>query len=84
MKRKLLSKHKYYLYVIKVDELPSTKMSTNGYIHVFNSCSLQPTTTILKGFDSPDTSGSIKAKEVDKDTINLLFDFKVERQVYVL
>ena len=59
-------------------------MSTDSYIHVFNSCSLQPTTTILQGFDSPNTSSSIEAKEVDKDTVNLLFDFEVERQVYVL
>lgn len=72
------------LYVIQIYELPASKVSSDSYIHVLDSCPFQPATTIFKGFDSPYASSSIKTKEVDEHTIHLLFNLKVEGQVYVL
>lgn len=54
-------------------------MSTNSNIHVLNSSTFQPATTLLKSLYPPDTSSTIETKEVKEYTINLLLNLKVKR-----
>ena len=59
-------------------------MGSDSYIHVFYSCPLKPATRFFKCFYSPNTSSSIKTKEIKEDTINLLFNLKVEAEINIL
>lgn len=59
-------------------------MGSDCYIHVFYSCPLEPATGFFKCFYSPNTSSSIKTKEIKEDTINLLFNLKVEAEINIL
>ena len=60
------------------------EMSSDSYVHILNGCSFKPTSRFLKGFDSPHSSGSIEAKEIQEDTINLLLNLEMKTQIDVL
>lgn len=73
-----------YLNIIEENEFPSMKVSTHSNVHVFDSSPLQPTTRVLQSLNPPHTSGSIEPKEINENTVHLLFYLKVKRQINVL
>lgn len=59
-------------------------MGSHSYVHILYCCSFKPSSGLLKGFNSPNTSSAIETEEIKEHPINLLFYLKVETQVNVL
>ena len=73
-----------YLNIVKIQKLPSLEMCSDSNIHVFNGCSLHPSSGVLKGLNSPHSSRSVEAKEIKECAINLLLHLEVEAEIYIL
>ncbi|GER31413.1 30S ribosomal protein S3 [Striga asiatica] len=67
-----------------INEFPTTQVCTDSNIHVLDSCSVQPSTTVLDGFNSPNTSCPIESEKVEEPPIDLLFNLEMKGQIYIL